>query len=156
MPTVNISFTVTAALVQPYYDEDPYFLDLMVHTCTIIRAGEATSVPGTYGHRHKDYDTAPAASYPGIVCRLRSLSAEEIVIIGRDSEVIQDMYLDVPASQLPESLKDDTAAARHQVSDVRMGETGELVKTGPFDIQSVRLMAGEQHHYLLLLRKAGQ
>jgi hypothetical protein len=149
-------FTVAVSLIAPSYDDDPDFMELMAHTCTIVRAGEAVASAGSYGHQRKDYDVAPTATYSDIPCRMRSLSAEEIATIGRDSEVVQDWYMDIPARYIPESMKDDTAAARHQVMNVRDAETGEMYKAGPYDVQSVRDMAGQRHHSLLQLRKAGQ
>jgi len=149
-------FTVAVSLVAPAFDVDPTFLSLMKHTCTIVKAGEAVAQAASYGHRRKDYDVAPDAIYPDLPCRLRSLSAEEIATIGRESEVVEDMYLDMPSAYIPESMRDDTSAARHQVVNIFVTETGELYKAGPYDIKSARELAGKRHHWLLQLRKAGQ
>jgi len=133
---------------------DPVFNNLMVHTCTITQAGISTQTAAAYGHKKRDYTTTPAATYTGVRCRLRSLTMDEEVQIGRDEVSVQDFYLYVASSQLPTSVKDDGANATHQVSDVRT-LAGTLVKAGPFDIQSIREIAGVSHHYVLQLRKAG-
>lgn len=155
MPAISKTFTASVSTIRPSYSVDPVFMDLMIHTCTIVWANEATGTGGSYGHRVKDYTTMPRATYTGVRCRLRSLNNQEIVAIGRDEETIQDMMLYIPDALMPESLKEDTASARHEVSNVQTLQ-GELVKAGPFDVQSIRQIAGEQHHYLIQLRKAGQ
>ncbi len=154
MPAVNTTFTVGVATISPYVYTDPNFLGLMIHTCTIVQAGEAVAVASSYGHQTKDYVTTPAHTYTSVRSRLRSLTAEEITNTGREGEAVEDMYLYIPRRWMPESMKEHASSSRHQVIDVKTLR-GELVHAGPFDVKSVREIAGEQHHYLVLLRRAG-
>lgn len=154
MPVVNTAYTASVSIIVPYVYTDPTFLGLMKHYCTIVLASEATVASSTYGHQRKDYETAPRATYNDVRCRLRSLTADETMSTGREGEVVEDMYLYIPRRWMPQTMREHASATRHQVINVKTLR-GEMVHPGVFDVKSVREVAGEQHHYLCLLRKAG-
>ena len=142
-----------ATTISPYGYPDPIFMSLMAHTCTITLAAEATATASSYGHQKKSYTPVPQDVYTDIACRFRPLTADEQTIIGRESETSRDWYLYVPRHLMPTSMRTHSAAARHQVSNVKT-KRGELIEDGPLDVRSVREVAGEQNHFLVLVRKA--
>jgi len=150
MPTASL--TIGAVFLEDVVPVDPDFLDLMVHFCDIEQMQKATRGTGSYGHATPSRQVVTTTTQ-NVRCRLRGLTDEEIESTGRAGEIREDYILYVPAGYLPKLLRDPQRAVDHRVVNVRKRE-GKLVNPGPLDIQSVRLMAGEDHHYQLRLRKA--
>lgn len=148
------TFTPMVSLITPATEDDTDFMELMYHTCDIEFASRGPATNSSYGHKSVNY-AAPAQVYTSVRCRLRDLTADEIQATGRVGEVIEDKVLYVPHRWMPDSMKQHEAAALHQIENVRLLANNELVNAGPFDVQSVRLVAGEVHHYEVTVRKAG-
>ncbi len=145
------SFTAEVAFVTPVVPIDPVFLDLMQHYCDIEEMAKATVSAGTYGHKTISRDTV-LTTHPDIRCRLRIMSSEEREDTARTGEVVSDYVLYIPFSYLPAKLRDNKKATSFRVVNIRT-LYGLPEDAGPFDIQSVKLMAGEHHHYQVRLRK---
>lgn len=148
------TFTAMASIITPATEDDSDFMDLMRHTCDIELASRGAASSGSYGHKAINFDT-PSQVFTGIRCRLRELTADEIQATGRFGEVIEDKVMYVPHRWMPDSMKQHVAPVVHQVTNIRLWMNNELVNAGPFDVQSVKVVAGEVHHYEVVLRKAG-
>jgi hypothetical protein len=151
MATVNTTFTAAVSFISQVVPIDPHFLDLMQHLCDFQEMARATSGAATYGHRTISRTTV-AQTTPDRRCRLRSLTAQEIEDSGRAGETIDDYILYVPMGYLPQEMADEKSSTRFQVINIRR-LSGDPEDAGPFDVQSVRKMAGEQHHYQVRLRR---
>ena len=91
-------------------------------------------------------------THSDIRCRLRIMSSDEREDTARAGEVVSDYVLYIPFSYLPAKLRDNKKATSFRVVNIRT-LYGLPEDAGPFDIQSVKLMAGEHHHYQVRLRK---
>lgn len=151
MTVINTAATAAAAFIEPVEDVDPDFLDLMEHLCTFEKMGQSVAGSSSYGHRTISRETV-VATYEGIRCRLRSLTQEEVQSIERDAQIIDDMVLYVPLSYMPRPMRDAGQAPFYRLVNVRTLD-GSAVEAGPFNIKAIRSIAGEQHHYLLNVRK---
>lgn len=145
------TFTAAASFITPVVPIDPVFLDLMRHYCDIEEMARATSTAGSYGHRTVSRD-AVAHTHADIRCRLRQLTSEEREDTARAGEVVADYILYIPFGYMPEKMREPKKATSFRVSNIRT-LAGLPEDAGPFDIQSIKLMAGEHHHYQVRLRK---
>lgn len=148
---VSSSWTAGASFISPVIPTDPAFLDLMAHLGDFQEMQQSVSSAASYGHKTTSR-TVIANTIPNTRCRLRSLTEQEIEDEGHTGEVISDWVLYVPAGMLPVKLRDPKNCVIFQVVNIRtLG--GDLIEQGPCNIKSCRLMAGENHHYQLRLRK---
>lgn len=132
---------------------DPDFLDLMQHLVDFEQMQQGTVSAGSYGHNTVSRSTV-AQTFTDVRSRVRTLTSDEIESTKREGEITSDFICYVPYDYLPPLLRQPKNAAIYRVVNVRSIEHGgEVVDAGPFDIQSVKLMAGEQHHFQLRLLK---
>lgn len=113
----------------------------------------AQSVVSASSYGHKTISkTEVAVTYENIRCRLRSLSQDELQTSVREGETVDNMFLYIPIAYVPQTMREPSSTPRYQVSNVRtLG--GEPVDAGSYDVQAIRNIAGERHHYLLTLLK---
>ena len=126
------------------------FDSLMIHTCTVVRAGTKT---GSYGHAGAPDFATPAATTSEVVCRLRRLSARERIETGLAGTVVADYVLDVAITAAPATLCMAGAETTHRITDVLMRNSGVSVDAGPFDVVRVVDAGGEGHHLVMELRR---
>lgn len=151
MTVINTTATASSSFIEPYEPVDPDFLDLMEHLCTFERMGKSVVSASSYGHQTISRQEV-VATYENVRCRLRSLTQEEALTIEREGQVVDDMYLYVPLGLMPRPMRDFGQAPFYRMVNVRtLG--GTPVEAGPFNIRSIRSIAGEQHHFLLQVRK---
>lgn len=147
----DTTFNVGVSFISPVVPIDPHFLDLMQHLCDFEEMTRATAGASTYGHRTVSR-IAVSETTANVRCRLRSLTAQEIEDSGRAGEIIDDYILYVPMGYLPSRMADEKNSTKFRVVNVRQ-LSGEPEDPGPFDVQSVRKMAGQQHHYQVRVRR---
>jgi hypothetical protein len=130
---------------------DPVFLDLMRHYVDFERMQKGTVSSSSYGHNTTSRDTV-AETFSDVRTRVRTLSSEEVESNQREGEVTSDFICYVPYDYIPVDLKIPKNATIYRVVNIRTIDL-EVVDSGPFDIQNIKLMAGEQHHFQLRLLK---
>lgn len=126
------------------------FDSLMVHTCTVERAGTKT---GSYGHGGTPDFANPTTTTTGVTCRLRRLTARERIETGMAGTVVADYVLDAAVADAPATLRTAGAETTHRVTNVVWRDGGASVDAGPFDVLRVIDAAGEGHHLMLELRR---
>ncbi len=94
----------------------------------------------------------PAATYPIKRCLYHELTEREKEQMGRAGENIRMAYVYILFAQVPDSLKEPSAASSHQVTNI-LYRRGQLVDAGPFDIESIHQPEGVEHHMRLLLKR---
>lgn len=151
MTTVSLSFAVGVAFIDPVVPIDPVFLDLMQYYCDIEQMQKGAVSSSSYGHKTISRDVV-VQTFREIRCRLRVMSTEEIEETSRAGETVSDYIMYVPFGYLPTGLRESKAALPYRVVNVRTLQ-GVPEEAGPYDIQGIKLMAGEHHHYQVRLRK---
>lgn len=147
------TLVASSSFIRPGIYDDPIFLQLMLHYCDIEFAARGMASSGSYGHKTVDFD-APVTVYVKVRCLLQDVSQNFIQTTGRQGEVVADKRMWIPRRWLPASMMEHSAAALHQVVNVRTLR-GELIQAGPFDVKEIIEAGGVQHHYELALVRAG-
>lgn len=118
---------------------------LLIHCCTVVRAGTATS----YGHAAADW-TTPAATTAGLACRWQPKEERNVAT----GALVSSHLLMLPYDLAPATLLVHGAETTHRITNIaRDCET--LLDAGPFDIVAVKDAGGAGHHLELKLLRAG-
>jgi hypothetical protein len=129
---------------------DPAFIGLLIHTCDIQIAGQATASDDSYGHETSSYaDPETKANLP---CRLAPLSSREMVRLGMTSTAANTYSLYLQPSDVPSGLSMREGMGTHRVMNVRRSD-GTVYDPGPFDIVSVVEPSAMGHHVKLMLNR---
>mgnify|MGYP001570317737 FL=1 len=132
---------------------DTDFLELMHHLVDFQRMVKGSVSSGSYGHKTTSRDTV-AETFEDVRSRMRTLTSLEMETVRQAGEVTSDFICYVSYDHLPPDLRQPKNVTIYQVVNVRSIEQGmAVVDAGPFDIQSVKLMGGENHHFQVRLLK---
>jgi hypothetical protein len=138
--------------------QDFNFDNLMIHTATLVK-GQRATVPtsSSYGHQSVPVNVGgkmtPELTIALEECLCRPQSEQEQQNQGKAAENTAYYVFYIPGYAIPTALKAQDAAANWQVWDV-YDQEGELYDAGPFDVESIQVPAGRNHHMRLTIRRS--
>jgi hypothetical protein len=138
--------------------QDFNFDSLMIHSATLVK-GQRATVPtsSSYGHQSVPIQTGgkmtPELSIHLEECLCRPQSEQEQQTQGKAAENTAYYVFYIPGYAIPTGLKAQDAAANWQVCDV-YDQDGDLIDAGPFDVESIQVPAGRNHHMRLTIRRS--
>lgn len=138
--------------------QDFNFDNLMIHSCTLVKGQRlSSSTSGSYGHKSVPIGVGGRMTAETTTtldeCLMRPQSEQEVSTQGKAAENTAFFVLYIPGYAIPTGLKAQDAAANYQVWDVYDND-GDLYDAGPFDVESIQIPAGRNHHMRLTLRRS--
>ena len=122
--------------------------DLLLHSCSVVKAAESTN---DYGHPGQSW-TSGATTTSGLVCRLQEVSVQrQAELAALTVQASHELWM--PYDVAPSSLLAATAERTHRITSVIRRSDSSSVDAGPFDVKHVANVGGEDHHLKLLLQR---